>query len=70
MASCDYPELEEHRKGHAALIQKVQEYQHKFTEGKISVANEVFNFLKSWLIQHIQGTDKKYSPYLRDKGVR
>ena len=26
-------------------------------------------FLKTWLVDHINGTDQKYVPYLHDKGV-
>jgi hemerythrin len=31
---------------------------------------EVLNFLKGWLVKHIQGTDKKYGPFLNAKGVK
>jgi hemerythrin len=28
------------------------------------------NFLKQWLIKHINGTDKEYSDFLRSKGAQ
>ena len=30
---------------------------------------EVMNFLKDWLSNHIQTSDKKYGPFLNSKGV-
>jgi len=30
---------------------------------------EVMNFLKDWLMNHIQGSDKKYGPYLNSHGI-
>jgi len=30
---------------------------------------EVMEFLKDWLEKHILGTDRKYGPFLNDKGV-
>ena len=31
---------------------------------------EVMNFLKSWLVKHIQGSDKAYTAHLNAKGVK
>jgi len=30
---------------------------------------EVLDFLKDWLVNHIQGSDKNYGPYLNSKGI-
>ena len=30
---------------------------------------EVMEFLKQWLVKHIQGSDKKYAPFLNAHGV-
>lgn len=45
--------------------------QSKYKSGVTSTLSlEVLNFLKNWLIKHIQGTDEKYVPFLTSKGVR
>lgn len=45
--------------------------QGKFKAGATSTLSlEVMNFLKNWLITHIQGTDKKHVPHLHQKGVK
>ena len=44
--------------------------QKKYKAGSTSTLSlEVLKFLENWLIKHIQGTDKKYGPYLNGKGV-
>lgn len=65
-----YPEFEEHKELHQQMIAEVERFveQHK-KEGHKSLA-VVADFLKDWLIHHINGTDKKYSAHLRSNGVR
>ncbi len=69
MKSHGYPDFEEHKAAHAHLVGQVADFQKKFKAGKVSVSSDLFNFLKGWLINHIQGTDKKYGPYLNQRGV-
>ena len=38
-------------------------------DGKLSLPIEVIQFLKEWLLKHIVGSDKKYTPYMADKAV-
>jgi len=64
-----YPGYLTHKADHDALTKQVNETMKKFTEGKAIVTVEVMNFLKDWLINHIQNTDKRYAPYLNSKGV-
>ncbi len=65
-----YPGLETHRAEHEALVNRVLEFRRKFDAGKLTDVHDLANFLMGWLEGHILGTDKKYSPYLADKGVR
>jgi hemerythrin len=66
-----YPDIAAHKKEHADLARQVLDVQAKYKAGATSTLSlEVLNFLKNWLIKHIQGTDKKYGPFLNAKGVR
>ena len=66
-----FPTLESHKLEHDALARQVQDIQRKYHAGATAMLSmEVMSFLKSWLVKHIQGTDKLYGPYLNDKGIR
>lgn len=65
-----YPEAEVHKKIHADLTRKVLAFKEKFDEGKATVSIELLKFLKDWLTNHICITDKKYGPYLKEKGLK
>ncbi|HRY16332.1 MAG TPA: bacteriohemerythrin, partial [Candidatus Competibacteraceae bacterium] len=64
MEAGHYPDLAEHRKKHAGLVSKVLEIQKKMKSGKHLVEMETMRFLKAWLTEHIQRSDKKYAPYI------
>jgi hemerythrin len=64
-----YPDYAGHKKTHAALTAQVTDQMNKYQEGKSLVVVEIMNFLKDWLVTHIQNTDKKYSSHLSSKGV-
>ncbi len=38
--------------------------------GDNRVANAVLEYLKSWLVNHIQRTDKKYSDFFKKNGLK
>ena len=65
MKEMGYPDLEEHRRVHAALTLQVASYQKQVDSASQAVpAKEIFQFLSHWLISHIVGQDLKYAPYL------
>jgi methyl-accepting chemotaxis protein/hemerythrin len=51
-------------------VDKVLDFEKQLKSGSVTLSMEVMKFLKDWLTGHIMGTDKKYSPFLRQKGVR
>lgn len=65
-----YPLFEEHKKEHDAMVEQVKEFLERYKKNKEETIEEVTKFLKNWLISHINGTDKGYSSYLVDKGVK
>ena len=71
MTQHNYPGLAAHKAEHEALAKQVLEVQKKFHTGATAVLGmEVLSFLKSWLVKHIQGTDKNYGPFLNAKGLK
>ncbi len=66
----DYAETEAHKNEHADLTRQVLEIQQKHSAGATATLSmELMNFLKNWLVRHIQGSDRKYAPFLAGKGV-
>ena len=66
----EYPETRVHKKEHNNFVEKVAIFKKGFDEGKVLLSIDVIDFLKDWLINHIQGSDKKYGPFLNEKGLR
>jgi hemerythrin len=69
MKAYGYPEYDEHRTIHQKMTQKVLDIQKHYHQGKVNITLETMKFLEDWVAKHIMGTDKKYSPYLNEKGV-
>jgi hemerythrin len=65
-----YPETDSHKKEHIAFVQKVSEFKDGFEKGKRSLSIEVLYFLSDWLQNHIKCTDKKYSQFFNEKGLK
>jgi hemerythrin len=70
-AQTGYPAAAEHKKEHDDLTRQVLEVKKKYQEGATATLSmEVLNFLRKWLLSHIQGSDKRYGPHLNAKGIR
>jgi hemerythrin len=63
-----YPDYERHRKIHEAATGRLLELANLHEAGS-SDASQMIGALIDWLKKHIQGTDKKYAPFLALKGV-
>jgi hemerythrin len=65
-----YPETYIHKQEHAAFVRKVTEFREGFKKRKLTLTIEVMDFLSDWIENHIKGTDKKYSRFFNEKGLR
>ena len=54
---------------HEEFKRRIHEFIFKFSNNNEVLANEILNYLRSWLINHIIGVDKKYSLYLNERGI-
>ncbi len=59
-----------HKAEHKKFVDKVLEFQKDFKKGNTTITLDVMNFLKDWLINHIKGTDKKYTKCFNEHGLK
>jgi len=69
MSQHGYPDLAAHKEIHGKMTAKVNSLIQEVNTGKAQMSLSVANFLKDWLTKHIQQTDMKYGPFLKEKGV-
>lgn len=62
-----YPYIKEHKVLHRKFEAKVQDFENDFNNGTATVSMDLLNFLKDWLIKHIEGTDSGYVKYVKGK---
>ncbi len=65
-----YPDKDEHAMEHTSFIKKISDTIDELDSGKQTLSCEVLTFLTEWLGTHIKGTDKKYSSFFNEKGLR
>ena len=66
----NYPGAPTHIQEHQIFVKKVTDFKKGFDENKFMLSMEIINFLKNWLIKHIQGTDKKYTEFFHQHGLK
>lgn len=66
MKKANYSDFSSHKKIHDELISQVTKINNDLNNDKSNVSLELLEFLKDWLITHIQGTDKKYYKELKN----
>jgi methyl-accepting chemotaxis protein/hemerythrin len=69
MLEAGYTGFDVQKHAHVALVNQIIEIQNKYRAGT-ALGQEVMSFLKNWLINHIQGLDKKYGPVMNKKGIK
>jgi hemerythrin len=65
-----YPEFPAHKAEHDKFVAKVLQVEKDLKSGKCAMSMDILNFLSSWLVDHIKGTDKKYGPFLNERGIK
>lgn len=66
MARAGYAGLTAHREEHRKLTRQVEELQDQYRAGSRTLSLEVMVFLRDWLVNHIQGSDQKYSGVMKE----
>jgi len=70
MQKFNYPEFEQHKKEHDKFVEKVKKSYEDIKSNRISLTITILKFLSDWITNHIQGTDKKYSQFFNDHGLK
>ncbi len=70
LSAARFPGLTAHREKHRELTRQVEDYVTRFEHGEITLNLHLLNFLRDWLTNHIQHTDREYTPWLNEHGVR
>ena len=65
-----YPDAAAHRQLHEELTEKAVALKRDLEAGNSMLTLPVMDFLKTWLQNHIMGTDKKYTAFFNGKGVQ
>jgi hemerythrin len=64
-----YPGLEVHRYEHRKFLDSMRKFQQDCRAGKAVPTVDVMFFLRDWFKKHTTGTDQRYVPFLKLKGV-
>lgn len=70
MSAMKYPGYLAQKGEHDKFVTKIKQFEADMKSGKIAMSVEVMAFLKDWLINHISGTDKKYTAFFNAAGVK
>jgi hemerythrin len=72
-AQFDYPDAEEHKREHDALIEKVSAFASDFEKTprnfRSALAKELLQFLQIWWRYHMMETDSKFVTLFKERGL-
>jgi hemerythrin len=69
MQNFRYPGYLSHKKEHDSFVHQVDVFQKDYMAGKLGLSLEIMNFLRDWVTNHIQVSDKKYSETFIKNGI-
>ena len=70
MQKANYVNFAVHKHEHDQLTQRAKVLRDDYKSGKLMISIEVRDFLKDWIINHIQKTDKLYTKAMNEKGIK
>jgi hemerythrin len=62
-----YAGFNAHKQQHEAMIKQVARFYDEYRVDQTRTIESVAQFLKTWLVNHIYGSDQEYAPLLKDK---
>ena len=70
MEQFDYPEYQNHKEEHNQFSNEIVSYIDKVIKGDFKIASEILEYLKQWLVKHIQVTDRQYIDCFKKNGLK
>lgn len=64
-----YPGFEIHKRQHQELMEQVDALQSKLDRENAAISFELLHFLKNWLVQHINESDKRFGMHFQKAGL-
>ncbi|MCP4254771.1 MAG: hemerythrin family protein [Candidatus Scalindua sp.] len=70
MLEFNYSEYQYHKEEHYDFVHRMNSYCSRVVNGNYQFSNEILEFLKQWLVRHIEGTDKRYIECFVKNGLK
>ncbi len=70
MIEFNYPEFESHNEKHYDFITRTSAYFNRVADGDYHISNELLEYLKHWLTDHIQVADREYINCFKMNGLK
>jgi len=67
MKTRSYPGLALHAANHQRLIEKLNAFAARYGPGSQAMDQHAANFLRDWLLHHVQNDDRRLGAWLRDR---
>jgi hemerythrin len=69
MEQSGFPGLADHRRLHHSILAQILEAAHRLQYGEGVEMRALLCSLRDWFIEHIEGADQEYGPWLNDRGI-
>ncbi len=64
-----YSDAQAHIAQHQSFVEKVTSFFEEYKSGSATLSYDVMNFLRDWLIKHIQVSDKKFGEEYKKQNI-
>ena len=65
-----FPAYKFHKKQHDLFLNKVRDFKIRYEGGRLLLTLEITQYIKDWIERHMDETDRIYSDFLLERGVR
>jgi hemerythrin len=69
MTAYDFPLRDKHTLEHNKFLESVRTLQVQCASGEAAISVHVLDHLRTWLSEHVLGSDKKYTEHLNSRGM-